>query len=524
MYTLLIVEDMPVIRKGLIALINEAYEFNVVEASNGEEALEKILLYPIDFIITDIKMPICDGIELISQLRKKEIEIPIVIISGYGEFKYAEKAINMGVSGYLLKPVEDEALYSTIGKVIRKIEVKQKNKKMLYTYKNLKVQINEERFNYQLQQILFEKDIAVEFETDYLIDLKDKYYGVVVINIDGGYHYHTSFQYSDIELIKYAIKNILQEMNIAYHYYVVSHTVIVNQLTLLFFDKSKDGIEKDIYRICNLINQKVIELLNISLTMGISEVTNVLSEAIYRQAVDYLQMRFLGTEKNIFRHNVIENDKVYQVSIERLNLVEKYIQRGDIKNIRLILEGIFIVGSNQINPRKYIQYIIEAIEEIIIKLYGYEVYNMVNNYVFDEEMIYKTKDIEELIQTILGMIEKVYEAKHIRKIDNSHIALRVKEYIDGHYQEEIIVKSLAEKFNVNYSYLSATFTKEIGKSIVSYLTEVRMERAINLLQEGRGDIATIAEVVGYSDLQYFYKVFKKNTGKTPMSYRNITKK
>ncbi|MDD2458463.1 MAG: helix-turn-helix domain-containing protein, partial [Eubacteriales bacterium] len=93
-------------------------------------------------------------------------------------------------------------------------------------------------------------------------------------------------------------------------------------------------------------------------------------------------------------------------------------------------------------------------------------------------------------------------------------------YMAEHYQEDISLKHLADTFSINYSYLSTLFKQETGQSVVNYLTGIRLERASHLLLTTTADIATIAEMTGYSDLNYFYRLFKKHFGLTPLSYRN----
>ena len=235
-------------------------------------------------------------------------------------------------------------------------------------------------------------------------------------------------------------------------------------------------------------------------------------------------MRFFRNDRNVFKYNKIKTSIITDGIIERIALIEKYIQRGDLINLRLIIESLFVVNVYDVNPKCYISTILNEIIEIIIKLYGYDVYNLINSKIGLSRYIYEVKDTEALVNFIVKFIEEIYEIKNIKKVNNENIPIQVKKYIEKNYSEDLSVKKLAELFNVNYSYLSAIFTKEIGESVVSYITKVRIMKAKKLLENTSADIGTIAESVGYSDLQYFYRVFKKNTQKTPMAYRNITKK
>lgn len=514
MRNLLVVEDIAHIRKGLISLINEKYKFNIVEASNGIEALEKLANNKIDFIITDIKMPICDGIELIGKIRLKNKDIPIIIISGYGEFEYAEKAINMGVIGYLLKPIEDDKLEKSINKVLNILE--DKNNLVISNYKVLEEQIKEKsKVDILTRAILNKEEIKDE---DIIKEINGKRFSIALVNIDMDYNNIKSFDYDDIDLIKYSIKQLISELKFENIIYMIDSPLSVNQLILVFGNEDETKINS--YRMCKKISDKIDEFLKINVFIGLSRISNKLNKDIYLEAEDYLQMRFFRQDRKIFRQILDEDNIEYKNLIGKIRLIEKYIQRGDKKNIRLILEGLFTIGNTSVNPRRYIKFILNEIIEVIIKLYGYDVYTEVE-LEFKQEKINQLSNLNKLVEHINNILENVYRIKKVQTIDDLDIVKKVKEYIDYNYNNDINVRDLADKFNLNYSYLSASFTKEVGISIVSYVTELRIKEAKKLLCDSNANITTIAETVGYSDLQYFYRVFKKNTGKTPLAYKNI---
>lgn len=516
MQRVLVVEDITHIRQGLISLISEKYNFDIIEACNGIDALEKLENNKVDFILTDIRMPICDGIELISKVRLKNKDIPIIIISGYGEFEYAEKAINMGVNGYLLKPIEDDKLEKTINKVLKTLE--DKNKLVSSNYQVLEEQIKEKSKSDTLIRAIFNNEEIKD--EDIIKEIEGKKFSIALVNIDMEYGSIKSFDYDDIDLIKYSIKQLISELEFENITYMIESPLNLNQLIFIFGNEDENKINS--YRMCKKISDKIEEFLKINVFIGLSGTSDKLNKEIYIEAEDYLQMRFFRQDRKIFRQSLKEDNIEYKNLVGKIRLIEKYIQRGDTKNIRLILDGLFTIGNTSINPRRYIQFILNEIVEVIIKLYGYDVYNEVD-LEFKQDKINQLSSLGKLVEHINNILEKVYKIKNVQTIDDVDIVKKVRDYIDYNYAKDINVKDLSEKFNVNYSYLSASFTKEIGISIVSYITELRIEEAKRLLCDGRGDIAVIAESVGYSDLQYFYRVFKKNTGKTPLAYKNMNR-
>ncbi|HAT4125178.1 TPA: response regulator [Clostridium perfringens] len=522
MLRVLVVEDMVIIRNGIVALLKKKYNFDVLVASNGLEAIDILNEFKVDFILTDIKMPKCDGIGLIKKIRDENLEIPIVIISGYGEFEYAEKAINMGVSGYLLKPIEDSAFEKTINKILKEIEDKKKQKNILEEYKGAKKVISELGTTLLIQDAIFREIDITEF--DEVKHLKGLKFSVAILNINLQNNEEKAFDYNDLNLVKYSAKKIISEMDKESNFYLIDSPNCANQIIIFFYDKDEINLENNTYKFCQSISENLKKFIKLEVSIGISDVSSKIEKKLYQQAEDYLQMRFFRNDRNVFKYNKIKTSIITDGIIERIALIEKYIQRGDLINLRLIIESLFVVNVYDVNPKRYISTILNEIIEIIIKLYGYDVYNLINSKIGLSRYIYEVKDTEALVNFIVKFIEEIYEIKNIKKVNNENIPVQVKKYIEKNYSEDLSVKKLAELFNVNYSYLSAIFTKEIGESVVSYITKVRIMKAKKLLENTSADIGTIAESVGYSDLQYFYRVFKKNTQKTPMAYRNITKK
>ncbi|MDE1549099.1 response regulator [Jeotgalibaca caeni] len=141
MYRVLIVDDEPVVREGLAHLINwQALGFEIVgDAENGLDGIEKINQLHPNIVVTDIRMPIMDGIEMIRKIQETNSEMEVLILSGYSDFSYAKEAIHLGVSSYLLKPVDEEELENELKKIASRMDLKREQRKAIALYQDYSV-------------------------------------------------------------------------------------------------------------------------------------------------------------------------------------------------------------------------------------------------------------------------------------------------------------------------------------------------------------------------------------------------
>lgn len=209
------------------------------------------------------------------------------------------------------------------------------------------------------------------------------------------------------------------------------------------------------------------------------------------------------------------------LNLEQMRRMNQYLQSQDINALAGFLEketenignNYFRAGSGMIRliateiSRVYNLSIKEVIEKVDISL--------------DESLAVQEKNV--LIRMMMNKIIEFLKEKNLYK-EEIGLTEQVKHYIDKNYEKNIKVKELAEQYHVNYTYLSTLFAKETGEGLSAYLTGVRMNSAKQLLRESKLSINDIAKAVGYEDLQYFYRVFKKITGSTPAEYKEYTKK
>ncbi len=529
MYKILVVDDEELIRKGLISRLDyNGFKFEkIIEASNGREALELIEKNQPHIVITDVRMPQVDGIELIRSAKDVYPNIHFVIISGYAEFEYAEQALNMGVSGYILKPIGDKHLIETLNRVIKDLSNQSTIKEMsskkevlekYYESITLEQRLNEIIHNTKIETyIKNEVDLAGSFQ----IAPNEKYV-LALVNIDGKTYYQSQFKYQDIELVKFAIENITNEILCNCKKIAVNNYKDTNQIIIILTHSEPGTLKLESDKFFSKVINAIEKYLNFSVTAGISKLGDSLSNELYRQANEALQQRVIHGNGEIYRFEDIGCAAKFAIPKNELGLLEKYIERCDVGNIEIIMKSIFSNRSLQRPSVAYIRFIWTEIMKILIKVGDEMNNNPMNNFdisLFDVEVLNKFDTLEEIISYTYTLIIDFLKLEKVVDINCKNKVKMSIQYIEQHYQEDITVNDLAYMYAISPNYFSTVFKKETNKTVVKYITEVRVKNACKLLLDTKASVVDISNKVGYQDTQYFFRVFKKITGKTPLEFR-----
>jgi two-component system response regulator YesN len=520
MTNVLIVDDILWIRKGIRALLEKKYKFEFCEAGNGDEAMRLIHSTPVDLVITDIRMPVRDGISLLRETRKLGKDIPFIIISGFSEFEYAEQALNMGAIGYLLKPVQADQLYRHIDTALQAINRLHHLDKITSDYDKLRQQLQDRHILEGLRQLLLEgcTDLGSVLQQK-LFSAETTCFAMLLINISSEQPAGSLSVFSDNELVRYCVSNVAEEICRDFQPITLPHPVLQQQIFVLLGHHLEPylAIEKD--RMANLILQNVRQYLKLRLAIGTSQVQNALQPDLTLQAQRALQMRIIQGNEGVYRYESLVGFNT-ELPVEELQLLDKHLQRRDMNNIQALLRGIF--APQRIGPAVavYTRYACRSILDSLVREYGPQVYDLVDPNFLKEDFLDNLVGTEDIVNSVLTNIRRVMASQATGDSCEDNLISRVRTFIDEHYREDLSLKSLADKFNISYSYLSTLFKQETGLSVVTYLTNYRLETAARMLTTTTADIASIAEMIGYSDLNYFYRLFKKQYGITPLAYRN----
>lgn len=528
MYKIIVADDEEWIRKAIVKRVKDlSLDIEVVgEASDGQEAYQLALKTQPDIILTDIRMPYLNGIELIEKLKDTLSTTKIIIISGYAEFKYARSALQLGVFEYILKTVDDDILKDTLCQAIQQIE---KDNTAANQLDVLKTKLIERTRNLQrnfIKELLTGKNFGEENIRRIIKNLElplkiDHYYCVLVIElkecIDKDFHHSIKNINSFFSQKGYKCF-ILQDIPENKKLNVVLSSRMNNKLTKLYtYNLSKE----------------VMALYNYSCAfIGISnnyKGCQYLNKA-YIEAIDALK------NKNLLKHNkchcihfqdiIVSKNFINHFTWEDEKKLTYYIEAGNYTEIENSILSIFqkINSNTQISTK------------ILMKLYFDVILflqNLLNKYQLSVEQVLeidflslvnvpKTSSIVNLKDLLNSYTTKVSKYLISFKNDDPKVLLdTIKNYIENNYFESITLETITHKFFISKTYFSQLFKKEVGITFISFLTKIRMEHAVELLENNSLKVHEVAKMVGYSDPLYFGQVFKKHFGILPSDIRII---
>ena len=527
-YKVLIVDDEVLVRVGLKSTIDwNSIGFTVIgEAPNGEKAYEMYKLYNPDVIITDIKMPKKDGLWLTKEVRKEDSLTQILVLTCYDDFTNVRQALKCGANNYILKSeVEDEELISTMLEVKRNLDDMDKGELG-------KDKASETLMKTKNQLIEYLIDGSSSFEE---IDLER--FKQVDFNINGGkYSILGLFPESTDMAISIEgkesknVKNAMVEIITWIFSKEKIQCLVKGQGDgLLYFISKEDIKNSEVQEVIKYIKATVIQYFNIKL------------DVIYTPIFDNL-MEF----PNKFKESV---EKIKEIFYLPLSSTLETRPNRELKDINMLKfekhsKGVlinFIEEGNIEEGKSYILYIEKEIKSckiseltcklmycniVVSILEKYEEYFEGNDYETLYQGYYnkimdstKIMFISELMCKFIDEISQL--VLRIRDDQNSkYIINKVVEYIEKNYSSKVTLEDIAVHINLSKQYISFLFKKETGVNISSYIINLRIDKAKEMIIKGEDSMKVIYQRVGFTDQQYFYKTFKKVTGLTVGQYKD----
>lgn len=534
MLKMIIADDELLVREGIRNIINwQDYDISIIgEASNGKEAYALCMEFKPDILFTDIRMPFMDGLEVANKLKNENVELKVIIFSGQRDFNYARTAVDVSAEGYILKPLEVNELTDVIKKVSDKIELERSNKSRM---QELREQLKEnmvaanEKFLRSLILGAFNSESEIYEKLVYLNNPFSGTEGIIVfaLTIDDYSAIEGNYLEKDKQLLNFAVTNVIDDI-IHTKTKGISFCMNENQfISILNWDENKLASYNEIF---DNIVCKLSKLLNISVSIGISRVINNIIDIplAFNDSINALQYKFY-TGKNSILHIADINENYNEIQsvdffYETGTKLTNAIKVADILETGKITAQIF--KRLKANNNYKMEYIQSICSEIIL-ISSRAIYESGENFddiIYDKiKMLDAVQNIEnifaleEYMLKLLRKIAEYFSEKHTLK--NDKVVLDIKNIICKQYMMDISVNKISQKVYLSPNYISLIFKKQTGTTITDYLTAIRIDRAKELLLDEELLIQQISEMVGYEDASYFSKVFKKNTGITPLKYR-----
>jgi two-component system response regulator YesN len=509
MYNVLLAEDELWAREGIKKLIHHlALDFQVsYEAADGWEALNILENVQPDLLITDVKMPGINGLELIRFAKEKYAELPCVIISGYEEFEWARQAIQMGSIDYLLKPVDEKQMLSSLHKVIES--------KKTTSLKDHFVQHNK------------------------LLDLEHLFQRIIEGEHEIIPRFFTSLKESFPSLSKCQSK-ILTVLDEDLPRNDLQQFISKELGGVVFYDRHRAylaivPIPDEVTE--NLIDKWMVTLhhqinteLHMSLAMGYSPVFQHEETFIdnYQEAFHRFSMRFYYG--NTCVGDLIQklpDSELSQINEKEKKLVEKILLAIELKDqseLKKNMDDLFAFFSqHQISPFQVESWVARMLRLIMNRFDTFQLQEMGIKHFIPFHWVQSRKYIHQLKNDLEDMLEKIMAHQMNDGLSSGSIIYKIQSIIEDEYHDPgLAIGKLAERFHFNASYLSILFKKKTGYSFSQYLADVRLDKAKDMLHRGQLKLYEVSYAVGYINDKSFSRAFKRKYGMTPQDYRRNT--
>jgi two-component system response regulator YesN len=534
MLKLVIVEDEELDRNGLKRNVNwHDMGIELVGVyENGYDAFNAIKDSIPDIILTDIKMPVMDGLILARKVNELSQNVRIVFISGYDDFSYAKEAIELSASRYILKPFEIQELTDVMIEIVNQCN---EEKRKLLEGRIMEQKLNEslpllkDKFCMDLLQGIYKDEENIKKRIEFLnlpLHLEGKYFVnlVEIDNYDDLIHDKEDNYINVLPL--YIIDRIKENLN-------GKHGVCVNKRESVFaivlsYNKQTD-IERENYDCMEKIKIYLNKSFKTNVTIGISRVCSTLKNLRVAniQAEEALKYKFsVGTNQIINADDILDRDTIeldqiikdtqnklmsmltagnIDAVINQINIIFKAMI--DFKSSKLYVQSICIDIINNIS-RSFLNTGAEALDIVDANL------NLINNLLeFDT-----ISDIQTQVTNILISVATYNQQKNNSR--SQRIVEQIKAVVDERFAEDLSVGSVASEVYLSAGYATSLFKKETGMSIMDYIIKVRIDTAKKMLQNHNSRVSEVSYKVGYENIAYFSSLFKNMVGITPKEYRD----
>lgn len=530
-YRMIIADD----EEMLIRLIRKLGHFEelgievVDECRDGEQAYESILRNRPDFVLTDIQMPVMDGLEMINKVRQAEPEILFVLLSGYRYFEYAQNAIRLNVADYLLKPVDESQLNHVLERLCRLTDERRRRENDRDSFR----QIQSSRMQ-QKQDAFFRLITAPDAQLDPVLvqpEYLSSQYGICLP------HEYVQFVYLDIHMaamtemagLSYGEK-LNQNVATVFGGKAVYYTWKFDFGFLVLLNFNEENL-KNIRAAISIFYYNCKELQEIyeesGLNMGVSDVHMNPPQFVpcVEESFTAVWGRLVLGRNQVIRYGQLSNLDRFPVAAvlpddrrERLADSIHYLRQEE-------LEDFFVQLRRDMEQYRYahpgdIRQVYNQIVRDITSGIPEEKREALNDrFVLAAR---GAKDCVDLMQKVFLVAEGyVCQQKKILESKNRKPAELAMAYIAQNYARDLSLESTAEAIGLSSAYLSRVFKETVGSGFNEYVTGLRLEESKRLLTGTNLPIREIACAVGYGDEKYYSKLFKKQIGIKPTEYRKL---
>lgn len=524
MYKVLLVDDEKFIRKGLHKMIDwQKYGFEICdEAEDGEQAYELIQSQRPDLVITDIKMPVLDGLDLIKLVVNSNTKYSpkFIILSGFNDFKFAQQAIRYGVHDFLLKPVVEKELHA----ILEKLSIQFHEERMRLQKSGITREIISEAALERLIKGSFSEWILEEYASDWYSGPTGEY---VFCIIEVFFQPASSACQRSQHQLKRQISEALSSLDPHFRATVIE--LLPGKFGLVL-TSDPDERQMSVQQIVESFHSQLHQTLDTPVAIYIGDLVNGIRslQHSYQTAVETTQYKFLLPDMHILDYQIVReiplqftdlDDKFYSTLLE-------CVEDCDADGAEQAVESMFVeFHQMRMVPQALHASLSRCIFKLLERIKSMEDVNC-SSLILDFMTEWERYPIQpaELQRSFMQFVlEHVELNRQLRKNRCDTVLHKTKTYIEMHYSESITLKLIAEKMMINPVYLGQLFKKTYGVYFNEFLMGIRVQEAKKLLRQTDLRVYEISDMVGFKHQDYFVNQFKRMEKMTPTEYRQHAK-
>lgn len=527
-YKLLIADDEALARYAFRTMISKNFtNIEVIgEAENGREAIDLNRTLNPDIVVMDIRMPGINGIDASRQILEEFPNQKILILTAYDNFGYVQQAIDIGVKGYLLKPIKKEEVIEKFNKILEEVSSKSDNIILKEEVEN-KIKVVKPFIEKELISAFISTNSDLNEVKSYINFLQEKIVGgcfmLISTGFEGARHINDSVRNS---IVKEKVFTIIEKHLPSMIKCILGHS-IGNVMTIFIpLDLSKetnDACANKIKTLALELKSRIKIMANVDVSIGIGGFYNNIEDfrLSYEEANKALRKAVTNNSIEFFTKDSQNNTSYkysYPYSLEEELVV--YLRIGKhteaMNTLNDILDKIFVLNYDIENVKEQVVLLITMLKRTLSQL-GIEISQSV---MINLVELLSLKRLDELrIWTTNSVTSMLYEFEKSKALNTSPNLKLLRDCVNNPYSRECTLENAAEKVGVTPQYLSKIFKEEFKTNFIDYIIEKRMSYARELLNMGNKSIKDISNLVGYDDPNYFCRIFKKSTGLTPKEYQ-----
>lgn len=491
--------------------------------TDGQTAYEKILSESPDIVITDIRMPVLTGLEMIQKASEQGVKCHFIVVSGYKYFDYAQKALKYGVEDYLLKPIDEDELNRQLQKIVAEEEQREDKQQQVDQIEKKLEDSKYLRHKEFLRQILSQKQENIDAaNTEFGLQLENKCFRGLTFKLDRDIDVAENTQQ-----MQFVLRKIMQKAEDAFSACTIDLIAAVQsnhsvQVLLNYFQTEQENIDNRITDFFNELSDYLENFQHYRITVGVSsevESFEQISTAIEMSKEAAASRLFKGNGRRIEycqEPHTLFSPKDFQNEYEEF---AKAVETMQPDACQYQIHKCFRLASDKA---------LFASEFYAMGLWllrsTYDILEIADTFDVDvqQEVLENLSTVADLRDYVIRQVQQlIKESRSERENRERKPVLEAIAYMKEHFTEKITLEDVAATIGFNTNYFSELFKKETGENFSNYLLGIRMEKAKQMLRDTKIPVYEIGESVGYKDAKYFSQQFMKVVGVKPAEYRKL---